>query len=1012
MTVDLLIAPPASGKTETCIQKIKATRASQPLAKVWVLVPERLQAGAFRRRLAASGGALGVQVGRFPDLLKNILEQAEIFPPLVSDPLKYRIIQDTVDMATAAGNLPYFSPLRTFPGFILSLMDAFAELKRAMITPAQFSEFERFGPAAERELAELYILYQNRLEELGWIDQEDIYLLAARILKETPHLVNKGQLVVVDGFDSFNQSQVQVLQCLAELGVDILITLPGQPDSNRPAHRRFAVGIEKLTQALSPTILHLDNPPHLPLEVSHIERNIFEPLEVTIQPATEPILLEARNPAEEAREALRWIKKLVVRQNIPLSGCAVFTPNAAIYNPLIRASAEEFGIPVRFTLDEPLDQSPAITSLVNLLSLPIHNYSSRHLLHVLRSPYFKFSGNTEIVDTFEMISRVGQVVEGKTQWDEVWERLEASTEKEHYDLDDERNAPQLPRGNDARQLRVLMQSIFDLITPPAEERTMTDWITWLEDLLDHLDFFIRADSERDRSACKTFWEMLRALVLSETVAGRQQVAYPRFFANLQAALQGESYREESVFGQPSLLVGRMTDARGIRFDAVAILGLSEGSFPVNEQPDPFLDESLREKLGLELRLQREQAGLFYQAVTRTDQYLLLTRPYLSEDGEAWEESAYWKAVTKLFDETAHIKINPDTSRPLTDAASSSELLFSAVHRKSLPRKYEFLSDRWQQLQHAHVVLQARRAKKLAGEHEGFVAPVSKAINRKFSPDSVWSPSRLETYGNCPFQFFIRHCLDLDTRKEPEFGLDARQLGSMLHKILEETYRSVSDGRDLQSLLAALEKVCKAGFTSAPTEFGFRPSVLWEVEKSQLKEKLERTLTALSLSTDWNPYGFEQKFGIREYPPLKIQIGDETIKIRGVVDRVDKNAQGKVRVIDYKTGSRHLDKKSLQNGYSLQLPIYALAARDALDLGIPEDGMYWMILAAEAGSLKLASFSFEELKGVEAAVAILKEHLLRILYGIRSAEFPPRSPIDGCPTYCPAAQWCWRYEPGW
>ncbi len=65
-------------------------------------MPERLQAGAFRRRLAAWGGAFGVQVGRFPDLLKDILEQAGIFNPLASSPLKYRIIQDSVDMATEA----------------------------------------------------------------------------------------------------------------------------------------------------------------------------------------------------------------------------------------------------------------------------------------------------------------------------------------------------------------------------------------------------------------------------------------------------------------------------------------------------------------------------------------------------------------------------------------------------------------------------------------------------------------------------------------------------------------------------------------------------------------------------------------------------------------------------------------------------------------------------------------------------------------------------------------------
>ena len=109
-------------------------------------------------------------------------------------------------------------------------------------------------------------------------------------------------------------------------------------------------------------------------------------------------MLEARSPADEAREVLRWIKKLVVRENVPLASCAIFTPNPSTYHPLLRAAADEFGIPIHFTLDEPLENSPAITSLINLLSLPLSNFNSRHMLNALRSPYLDFSLDDETVD--------------------------------------------------------------------------------------------------------------------------------------------------------------------------------------------------------------------------------------------------------------------------------------------------------------------------------------------------------------------------------------------------------------------------------------------------------------------------------------------------------------------------------------------------------------------------------------------------------------------------------------
>ena len=117
-------------------------------------------------------------------------------------------------------------------------------------------------------------------------------------------------------------------------------------------------------------------------------------------------------------------------------------------------------------------------------------------------------------------------------------------------------------------------------------------------------------------------------------------------------------------------------------------------------------------------------------------------------------------------------------------------------------------------------------------------------------------------------------------------------------------------------------------------------------------------------------------------------------------------------MDYKTGSSHLASSDLKDGHRLQLPIYALAVRDALNLGTPVDGIYWKILGAEAGSLKLAKFKTDSAQGVGAAVEVVCEHLYRIVKGIHSAEFPPHPPRAGCPSYCPTSQWCWRFEPEW
>lgn len=1012
MSIELIIAPPATGKTETCLQRIQSLRKDHPIAKVWVIVPDRLQAAAFRRRLAANGGALGVKVGRFPDLLKTFLEKAGTFHPLASIPLINRLIREVVNTAVSEGSIPYYAPLQPFPGFILSLRDSFAELKRGMVTPSKFAEFTKSGSLAQTDLASLYARYQEKLETLSWADAEDITLQAIKIIEQNATIAEAIDLLVVDGFDSFNLSQHALLKGLTTRVKRVIVTIPGVRASVRQAHHRFNDSIERLIDELSPEITTIDNPPSLPPPLARIEKYLFDSLISAPISTPVPLLLEARSPTEEAREAIRWIKKMVIREKIPLSACAIFTPNPSAYHSLLRASAEEAGVPIRFTLDDSLEQSPAITSLINLLSLPGRKYSSRYLLNSLRSPYFDFNLEDETIDTYERVSRVGQIVEGRDQWEEVWERLAASSPLERFNLDDERNAPSLPRGEDAVVLGRVMRGIFDLVTPHAESLTLKAWINWLEDLLEHLHFYELTDNERDRSAVETLQELLRAFLVSEIAAGEKQATYDQFFADLQAGIAGEGYREKDVIGQPALLVGRFTEARGTRFQAVALLGLSEGSLPVNEHPDPFLDEDLRGNLGLELKLQREQAGLFYQAVTRADKQLLITRPYLSDDGEKWEESAYWKAVSSLFDSSAIVHVNPEFQQLLTETASNSELLFSAVRRRSLPQKYDFLIERWHDLQLAQTVLKARRAAIADGEYEGVVPNLSPVFNQMYSPESVWSSSRLESYGNCPFQFFVANSLELDTRDLPKLGLDAATLGSLLHRVLELTFRSAINPKDLESLMVVLREQSRAIFENAPHEFSFRASPLWEVEKEQYLQALEESVSSLwEKSEGWTPLVFEQKFGIGNNPPLGVTIGDEAIYIHGLIDRVDRNSVGQLRIIDYKTGGAHMAAKDLTDGNRLQLPIYALATRDALHIGDPVDGFYWKILAGEASSLKLAKFSAMDMEGIEAAYAVLRNHLLRIVQGIRAGEFAPKRPEGGCPSYCVAAQWCWRYEAG-
>lgn len=75
MPVELFISPPATGKTQRCIQKVQSVLSFHPLSTVWVVIPDRFQATGFHSRLAEAGWAIGVRVGTFGDLYRSIIEQ-------------------------------------------------------------------------------------------------------------------------------------------------------------------------------------------------------------------------------------------------------------------------------------------------------------------------------------------------------------------------------------------------------------------------------------------------------------------------------------------------------------------------------------------------------------------------------------------------------------------------------------------------------------------------------------------------------------------------------------------------------------------------------------------------------------------------------------------------------------------------------------------------------------------------------------------------------------------------
>ena len=407
-------------------------------------------------------------------------------------------------------------------------------------------------------------------------------------------------------------------------------------------------------------------------------------------------------------------------------------------------------------------------------------------------------------------------------------------------------------------------------------------------------------------------------------------------------------------------------------------------------------------MGCDSAIDQDQLGLFYQAVTRADKYLLLTRPYLSPEGESWEASPFWEDTKNLFSD-GYERITGEEYRFLSDAGSPAEILSWASYQGEFASDMEeILSERVLRILHGQTVLENRmdddKVSLYNGDLSGELLPV-------VDTNAVYSASQLESYISCPYQYFLSRKLGLDAQQIPELGMDVAQRGSIMHRILERVFQEVVAPQDLDSLLQSLDEVAGEVLENAPEQYGFRPTPLWEQDQIEIKERLDKTITQLhEASMGWVPIAFEVPFGLRGSPPLEVEMDSGMIKLRGFIDRVDKDTDGNFRIIDYKLGSSKLSGKDLEEGRRIQLPVYGLAARDVLGYGEPVDGFYWAINQAKSGPLALKKFGFEE------AVDIATRYISASVRGISQGYFRPVAPKGGCPEYCPASAWCWEFVP--
>jgi ATP-dependent helicase/DNAse subunit B len=422
-------------------------------------------------------------------------------------------------------------------------------------------------------------------------------------------------------------------------------------------------------------------------------------------------------------------------------------------------------------------------------------------------------------------------------------------------------------------------------------------------------------------------------------------------------------------------VAPIESARGMEFDLVLVPGLAERMFPRKIVEDPLLLDELRRKISASLPLQADRIAkerlALRLAIGSARRKIVFSYPAVDlAKGRARVPSFYLLEISRASQGEL-----PDFETLSREAASSSgaRLGWPAPRDRALAidaTEFDlaFLSDSLGGETKEDVArgtgryimevnpslsrsLRARFQRGRPGRYtkaDGFLDPSTEArglLSGHRLGSRAYSVTSLEKYSACPYRFYLNAILRLRPRETVESitHLDPLTRGSILHDALFHVSKRLEEARLLpvesKNVGAAL-RVLEAVFDEVSDRFHeeLSPAIerIWWDELERIRFDLRGWLRREATRKDgFVPHRREYNFGMSPHgaadpaSTLEVAVLKNGLRLRGAIDLVEKRADGKARITDYKSGKAWMPEGAIVNGGENLQPILYTLAYEAL-----------------------------------------------------------------------------------
>jgi superfamily I DNA/RNA helicase/RecB family exonuclease len=920
----LVLAGPGTGKTTTLVECVveRIERRGEVPDSILVLTFSRKAAADLRARIAGRLGRTTVTpmamtfhafcyalVRRFGD--EADAESNGFGAPLrlLTGPEQEFRLRETLhgSLETQRAQWPD-SLTRAFP------TRAFASEVRAVLAKARQlgmdpDDVVAAGHATGREewvsVGAFFDEYLDVLDAEGVLDYAEL-VHRCRILLTRPEIVaalrREIGCVLVDEYQDTDPAQVRLLQVIAGDGRDVIVV--GDPDQSIYAFRgaeargildfpelfRTRDGAPAQVLALSRTrrfgsvllaasrsvASRLGMPRMLPLEVFQAFRY---PMADSELPKGKVEVFTCSSVGAEAEHIAEILRSAHLRDNLAWTDMAVLVRAGRTMIPGLTRALVAAGVPVEVAGDEiPLAADAAVRPLLLALQVAARGCAptGEEAQLLLTSPL----GGMDSMST----RRLGRALREAERAELAGTALPrpsvelTSIALRHHELLDD--CPPSPEVDAARALAHLLRRCERAIRAgsTAEEAL---WLLWSQTAWpERLQQQARLGGETGRRANR---DLDAICALFEIAARSEEVSGLRGVTGFLAEVEGQQIpadplRESELRGS-AVRVLTAHRAKGLEWDLVVVAGVQEGKWPDVRrrgsllEPDQLGRREVMAPVPTATRV-AEERRLFYVACTRARSRLVITA-VAGTEGEADQPSRF---LGELGVPLRELPGRP--RRPLSLSALVGELRSMTVDPEVSPRLREEAAVRLARLADATDPDGRSLVPAARPEHWWGMRPLSRCDQPLVAREEPvhLSGSQLASVLACPRHWFLARKAHGESVRTA-----AASFGSVVHVLAEYgAYHQV----DHDELSSHLESVWN--------QLDFDAHWLSAVERVEAESALERFVAWQEVRPHLTLLGTEVEFA------CDVDLGSDRVHLTGSADRVERESDGRIRIVDFKT----------------------------------------------------------------------------------------------------------------